>query len=276
MLIEKRDYVLDEIIKYGWDVKNRIVYFGDISDNENRNDESFGDVNCSSIEYVIRKFNKFIADDPEHTVPIHFWMSSRGGDVYDMLRLCDRIVTCPCPVIFYGSGRIMSAATWIMVVCDERYLFQNSTVLVHHGSTALSGNYTDVQIDMHEEERLTGILSQIYADNTFIPSVEFWKDFLQRDVIMRAEEAIELGLADKMIEQPDRHIFRTGRLNLKPNEEKIELTIKDLYVRTKRNPEKIIVTPCAVVSSEIIEQINAENKVSKKKKGRPKKIVSIV
>ena len=267
MLAEKRDYVLDEIIKHGIDVKNRIVYFGEVSDNEA--DTTFCDVSSSSIEFVIRKFNKFIAEDI--TKPIYLWMSSRGGDCYELLRLCDRIETCPCPVIFYGGGRIMSAAAHIMSVCDVRNLFKNSTVLVHHGSMSTAGTYTDAQIDMIEEERLAKICCKMFADNTFIQNVDFWDDLMQRDVVLTPEEAIEIGLADNIIEPIDRNMFRAGRLEKKMDQEKIDVVVKDLYKRTKRSSEKITITPTNNVNSEIVEQMTAE-KIINKKKGRPKKI----
>jgi len=260
---EKRDYVLDEIMKYGIDVSQRLIYFGEVDDNKEDGDD-YGDVCTSSIEYVIRKFNKFIATDA--TKPIHFWMSSPGGDLYDALRLYDRVMTCPCPVIFYGSGRIMSAASLILCICDERNLFENSAVLVHHGSTSLGGNHPDVQIDMIECERLSRAICQIYADNTFIHNIDFWNDLLQRDVSMSASEAITLGLADNVIEPLDRNMFRAGRTSKIPDQPKIDLIIKDLYARTKRSSDKIVVTPTSNVNTEIVEQITAEKIVRKRRK----------
>ena len=108
-------------MKSGLDIKNRIIYFG-----ENSEDEYFGDVSLSSIEFCIRKFNKLIEDDPTHEKPINFWTGSYGGEIYPTLALYDRIRTCPCPVKFFGYGYIMSAMTTILCVCDERFLFKNT------------------------------------------------------------------------------------------------------------------------------------------------------
>ena len=265
-LVEKRDYVLDEIFKYGVDVKERTIYFGEVDDSK-ADDDNFGDVCFSSIEYIIRKFNKFIAEDT--TKPIHFWMSSRGGDVYDMLRLCDRIESCPCPVYFYGSGRIMSAATWIMSVCDVRSVFKNSRILLHDGSTGINGKYTDVLIDVKEEEELSEILAKMFANNTFINDKDFWIDFLQRDVVLTPEQAFEIGLVDRIIEPIDRTEFRVDRIKNQPNDEKISNIIKDLYIKTKRNPEKIVVTPVNNINHGLVEQLIA---TTPKKRGRKPKV----
>src|SRR5271170_5768045 len=113
---------LTDSLIHGIDLKTRRIYFGRFLDD---GDDNPGDFTQASIELAIRALHKMSLDAPGKPIEIH--MNSYGGDPYAMLRLYDEILSCPCQVKFYGGGAIMSAATWIMAVCDERYLYPNAT-----------------------------------------------------------------------------------------------------------------------------------------------------
>jgi ATP-dependent protease ClpP protease subunit len=117
---------LTDSLVYGIDLKNRRIYFGISVDST---ESTPGDVNQASIELAIRSMHKMALEAPGKPIEIH--MNSYGGDIYAMLRLHDEILAYPCQVKFYGGGAIMSAATMIMAVCDERWLHANATVMVH-------------------------------------------------------------------------------------------------------------------------------------------------
>ena len=259
MLTEKRDTVIDEIMKSGLDIKNRIIYFG-----ENSEDEYFGDVSLSSIEFCIRKFNKLIEDDPTHEKPINFWVESYGGDAYPTLALYDRIKTCQCPVIFYGYGPVMSAATTLMCACDERYLFRNTRIMVHEGYDGADDRCSHFQVTAKELVRLNDEFNKIYAENSFVDA-QTWKEICKMDVYLSAEEAIELGLADFIVEEPDRTAFRIKRLNKKSDPEVISKLIQDIFKRTDRT--QLINLVCSSdLNQGLAEQIVAEKIVKKRKK----------
>lgn len=219
----------ENVISSGVDETNRRVFFGRYLPNVDSDEGN--DFNQVSTEYAIRAIHKMITLNPKK--PIEIYMSSYGGDPYSMLYLHDLILSSPCQFKFYGGGAIMSAATWIMVACDERHLHKNTTVLVHKGSTGHEGNLTDVEISMEEEKRLQELLEEIYANNSRMPK-SFWSEICKRDVYLTAEEAIILGLADKIIEPKRRGEFRKMRsavLNEKIHHNTIKKTISDIYKR---------------------------------------------
>src|ERR1051325_11780330 len=189
---------LTDSLVYGIDLKNRRIYFGTCVDS---GDETPGDFTQASVELAIRSLHKMSLDAPGKPIEIH--MNSYGGDPYAMLRLYDEILSCPCQVKFYGGGAIMSAATWIMVACDERYLYTHATIMVHDGSEGYEGKHTDVQITAAENKRLQDVLYDIYTNNTRMPK-EFWQDVCQRDLYLNSSEAVSLGLADKIVEPKKR------------------------------------------------------------------------
>ena len=178
----------DVTIDYGVDFKNRRIYFGTFAD---AHDEANGDFNWGSVEVAVRALHKMSTDYKNK--PIELYMSSYGGSLDDMFRLYDAIQACPCQVKFYGSGMIMSAATWIMAGCDERYLTPNTQVMVHKWRTeSFGGTETDLKIEMkHYTGWVTDTLNQIYADNSRMP-FEFWEEVTKRDLFLTPEEAITL------------------------------------------------------------------------------------
>lgn len=262
MLTEKRDTVVDEIMKAGIDIKNRIIYFG-----ENAEDEYFGDVSVSSMEFCIRKFNKLIDDDPTHEKPIYFWVESYGGDAYPTLALYDRIRTCPCPVIFYGYGALMSAITTIMCACDERYLFKNSRIMVHEGSDGAEDRASHFQVTAKENAYINDEFNKIYAENSFVDA-NTWKELCKMDIYLTAEEAIRLGLADSIVEEPDRTSFRLARLKNSPEPDKIAILVQDIFKRTDRS-QLVNLTCSATLNNELAEHYLA---TSPKKRGRKPKV----
>src|SRR5579884_2991180 len=185
---------LTDSLIYGIDLKNRRIYFGVPID---WSQEDQGDFTQASVELAIRSMHRMALDAPGKPIELH--MNSYGGDMYAMLRLHDEILSCPCQVKFYGGGAIMSAATWIMAVCDERYLYPHASVMVHELSSWYEGKHTDIQIGAVENQRLMAIAYDIYEKNSRMPK-DFWVDVLQRDLFLSASEAVSLGLADKIVE----------------------------------------------------------------------------
>lgn len=211
MAIDKVD-ALEQIMGDGIDIKNRRIYFGALLEAYDEGGEEFSWRSC---ERAIRAIHAMENESPHKPIELH--MSSPGGDPYEMLRLIDVIEHSPCQIKFFGGGRIMSAATWVMAVCDERYLYRNARILIHDspsgGTTEHASKMTDRKIEVKEDEDLQDRLNKMYAENSRMP-VEFWAALVKRDCYIDPEEAIMLGLADKIIEPKKRGNLRRMRIAL--------------------------------------------------------------
>jgi ATP-dependent Clp protease protease subunit len=199
----------EEILNHGVDFKNRRIYFGLDSDWDE--DACGGEFTWSAVEVVVRALQK-MASDYKHA-PIELHMSSYGGQVDEMLRLYDAIQSCPCQIKFFGSGKIMSAATWIMAGCDERYLTPNTQVMLHKWRGGVGGETeTDAKIEMdHYGGWLTDKLNEIFEENSKMPA-EFWEEVTKRDLYLNPEECIALGLADFIVPYKKRGNLRRKRI----------------------------------------------------------------
>ena len=222
--------VIDKLIDSGIDIKNRRIYFG-ITFGEGLG----SDFTWVTVEYAVRALHRMVADSK--TKPIEIYMNSDGGETHQMLRLYDEIQSCPCQVKFFGSGVIMSSATWIMAGCDERYLAPNTRVMLHKWRTEdMGGTQTDLKIDMEEGDQLTETLNRIYEDNSRMPA-EFWEEVTKRDLFLSAEETILLGLADAITPYKKRGNLRRRRiaaLNKEVDQKEMRKLVREINKRIHR------------------------------------------
>src|ERR1035437_5981137 len=223
---------LTDNLAYGVDLKNRRIYFGINLDTGDVEEST--DFTSSSVEYAVRALHRMATDAPGKAIELH--MSSSGGNIYSMLRLHDEILACPCQIKFIGGGAIMSAATLIMACCDERYLHPNTIVMVHELSTSHDGKHTDLQVDALANRNLMNKLYDLYAVNSRMPA-DFWADVCQRDLYLTADEAVKLGLADKILEPKKRGNLRKVRqaiLKKEVDTKEMNKLIKDVYTRINK------------------------------------------
>lgn len=215
---------LQTYLSYGIDILHRRIYLGYLEGSEEN------DIGFETITLAIRAIDKML-DFSNKPIEIH--ACSYGGDPYQSLALVDKILESPCQFKFYGRGAIMSAATVLMAVCDERFLSKNSIVMLHDGADGFEGKHTDLQIYAKEAERLQDVYNQIYADNSKL-KIDFWENIIRRDLYLTADETVELGLADSIVRIVGRSRFRASKRQQtfkSPNVNKIKRLIKKLNER---------------------------------------------
>lgn len=220
---------LADLFEYGIDTKNRRIYFGHMA----AEPDSATEFTPASVEFAVRALHKMITDNPNKPIEIH--LSSFGGSIYDAMRLHDEILTSNAQIKFFGGGAIMSAATIIMVACDERYVHKNARIMLHELSD--SGGHerrSDIKINAQENEALHDIMCDIYALNSRMPK-EFWSDILTKDVYVSPTEAVSMGICDYILEPKKRGNLRKKRqARLQKEELGLKKIIKDIYDRTGR------------------------------------------
>lgn len=227
---------IDELFLYDIDIANRRIYLGTT---ESEIDST--DIGSGTIQRVIRGIDKLLAISNKE---IELVVNSFGGSSYDALALVDKILYCQAKIVFIGTGAIMSAATLIMCVSDERLLTENATIMLHDGSDGFEGGTTDIQISAEEGKRLQRVFEKIYAENSYLDE-NFYSTICRRDLYLTAEEAIKLGLADGIIEPKKRGSFRQGirkqTFENPPRKSEITKFVDKLYKRIKLDSPKNLV-----------------------------------
>jgi len=198
---------INRTLESGLDLKERRIYFGNISDEDEASNFTWG-----TVEATIRKLHALAGNSQK---PIELHMSSSGGALLEMLRLYDAIQECKCQIKFFGSGEICSAAAYIMSGCDERYVSKNTTIMLHEiqYSGHLTASHTELEINQEESNRARQKLVTLLADNSRMGE-DWWNVVLTRDIYFTPEEAVAIGIADKVIEYKKRGNLRRKRIAL--------------------------------------------------------------
>ncbi|WP_173796304.1 ATP-dependent Clp protease proteolytic subunit [Hartmannibacter diazotrophicus] len=132
--------------------------------------------------------------------PITVIVSSPGGHVESGDMIHDMIRFVPAPVNILGTGWVASAGAliYVSVPKERRFCTPNTRFLLHQPSGGAGGQATDIEIQAREIIKMRDRLNKIFAAATGQPLERISKD-TDRDYWMGPEEAIEYGLAGKIV-----------------------------------------------------------------------------
>lgn len=124
-------------------------------------------------------------------------INSPGGDVFDGLAILNTLRAYPGKVTAYVDGIAASAASFILCGADEVIMGRNSELMIHDAWGMCLGNAADM-IDMAGRlDKVSDNIADIYAAKGGGP-VAGWRSRMKDEAWMSADEAVELGLADKV------------------------------------------------------------------------------
>ena len=170
-------------------LKDRIVFLG-------------GPADDTSANLIIAQM-LFLSNEDNKT-DIHFYINSPGGSITAGLAIYDTMQFLRCDVATYcvGQAARMGAVLLAGGKAEKRFLLSNSRVLLHQPliSGILQGPATDLDIEAQEILRLRGRLYQILAKHTGQNAEKIEKD-CDRNLWLEAEEAIEYGLVDRILQK---------------------------------------------------------------------------
>ena len=135
--------------------------------------------------------------------PIHMYINSPGGSVTAGLAIYDMMKTVKCQVRTYCLGQASSMGSLLLAAGTpgQRYAMPNSRIMIHQPSIyGVGGQVTDIEIMAKEMTKTKKQLTEIYVKHT-------GKDYntlfnaMERDNFLSPQEAIDLGLVDKLVEQ---------------------------------------------------------------------------
>lgn len=174
---------------YGIDVESSTIYF-------------YGDIMDGTLYDFVLKVRSimYMRDEDKKNDPINIVINSDGGDVYEALGMIDFIHSLNVKVNTICRGRAMSAAA--LLLCSgtgTRAASKNSTIMFHEMSSGIYGKSSDMKANVQHMEKLEEILVDIMSQNSNKDS-KFWKETTVKDYYLTPEEALELGVIDKIIQ----------------------------------------------------------------------------
>lgn len=163
-------------------------------------DSDGDDIDAKTVARFIKGLH-ILEQKPDE--PINVTIMSFGGSWYEGLAIYDAIVDSPCDIIMKGTGPVMSMGSIIFMAADERILTKNSRLMLHYGTTGIDNAHPKVFESWAEDEKKNlVIMEEIYLDVIRKKYPKFSRKKLQEmlnfDTVLSAQEAVKLGLADKI------------------------------------------------------------------------------
>jgi ATP-dependent Clp protease, protease subunit len=160
-----------------------------------------GEVESTMADLLIAQLLFLEHEDPDGDV--NLYIHSPGGSVdaglaiYDTMQFIRADVSTTC----MGLAASMGANLLCAGTRGKRYVLPHARVMIHQvsaGIPSLPG--TDVEIQAREILRSKGIINQLLARHTGQPLEKIAED-TERDFYMSARDAVEYGIADRVLER---------------------------------------------------------------------------
>ncbi|MBR2290076.1 MAG: ATP-dependent Clp protease proteolytic subunit [Clostridia bacterium] len=161
------------------------------------------DVNSASANVIVAEMLFLESEDPDKE--IHFYINSPGGSIVDGMAIVDTMnyIKCPVSTICVGMAASMGSVLLACGAKGKRYATPNSEILIHQpliGGNGLSGQATDIKIHTDHLIKTREKLNKLLSEKTGQPIEKIWAD-TERDNYMTAEEALEYGLIDGILDK---------------------------------------------------------------------------
>lgn len=133
---------------------------------------------------------------------IHFYINSPGGSVTAGLAIYDtmQFIRPPVSTMCVGQAASMGALLLAGGAAGKRYCLPHSRMMIHQPLGGFQGQATDIDIHAREILKVRDRLNQILQKHTGQPIKKVRVD-TDRDNFMDAEQALEYGLIDSVLEQ---------------------------------------------------------------------------
>lgn len=141
---------------------------------------------------------KFAADLEEITAPnIKLRINSPGGSVMDGIAIHSALLHHPARVTSYIDGWACSAASFIAMAGDEIVMMPGSELMIHDASATVEGNADDMARFTTFLDRQSDNIADLYM-RVGGGTREEWRALMLDETWMLADEAVEMGLADRV------------------------------------------------------------------------------
>jgi len=168
-------------------LKDRIIFIGD-------------EINDHLANSVVAQLLFLEADNPEKD--IHIYINSPGGSISAGFAIFDtmQLVKPDVNTICVGMAASFGALLLLAGTKGKRFALPNSEVMIHQPLGGVKGQATEIEISARRILKIREHINKIIAERTGQPVEKVARD-TDRDFFMTAQEALEYGIIDKIIER---------------------------------------------------------------------------
>jgi ATP-dependent Clp protease, protease subunit len=148
---------------------------------------------------VVAQLLHLESEDPDKDISLY--INSPGGSIYSGLAIYDTMRFVKPDIATMCVGVAMSMGSLLLAggTKGKRAVLPNSRILIHQPSAGFEGQSTDIEIHAREILNLRARIDQIYSEHTG-KSPEAVRADMERDRFFTAQQALEYGLVDRVLE----------------------------------------------------------------------------
>ena len=167
-------------------LKERIIFLGE-------------EVNDVTAGLVVSQLLFLETEEPYND--INLYINSPGGSVTAGMAIYDTMQYVKCDVSTMCMGMAASMGAFLLSggTKGKRLALPNAEIMIHQPSGGAQGQATEIEIAAEHILRTKKKLNTILSENTGQPYETIVKD-TERDNWLTAQEALEYGLIDKVME----------------------------------------------------------------------------
>ncbi len=179
------------------------LHLKDLIDEKILNDRKvflWGQVDDTSAKHVVERLLYLELQQPGKEIQLI--INSPGGYVTSGFSIYDTMKSISSPVSTICSGFAASMASILLSAGAKgrRFVLKHGRVMIHQPSGGSGGNASDIEIQAAELMKTKEMGARLLAENCNQPVEKILKDF-NRDYFMNAEESVDYGIADGVLEQ---------------------------------------------------------------------------
>ena len=158
------------------------------------------EVNDATASLVVAQLLYLEAQDPEKDISLY--INSPGGSVTAGFAIYDTMqyIKCDVSTICMGMAASMGAFLLSSGTKGKRYVLPNAEVMIHQPLGGAQGQATEILIAADHIKKCRQRINSILAENTGRSIEEITRD-TERDNWLTAEEALNYGLVDKILDK---------------------------------------------------------------------------
>lgn len=168
-------------------LRERIIFLGEEIDDEMANS-------------IVAQLLLLDSENPEKDIMLY--INSPGGVITAGMAIFDtmKLIKADVSTICLGEAASMGAFLLSAGTKGKRLALPSARIMIHQPLGGAKGQATDIELEAKEILRMKTMLNELLAEHSG-QSVNKIKEDTERDYYMSAQEAMEYGLIDKVVEK---------------------------------------------------------------------------
>ena len=161
-----------------------------------------GPISTEMSHVIVAQMLFLEADDPDKDIFVY--VNSGGGEVTAGMAIYDtmQFIKCDVSTVVMGQACSMGSLLAQAGAAGKRLILPSARHMIHQPSGGAHGQATDIQIQAREIQKMKEYLTMIYVKhNSAGKTFEQLSADMERDFFMSAQEAVDYGLVDRILDK---------------------------------------------------------------------------